>query len=48
MSKSSKKHRLIESVPMLILLGLLAGAVGGVGVGLIQQRASASAASTGK
>ena len=48
MSKSSKKHRLIESVPMLILLGLLAGAVGGVGVGMIQLRASASATSTAK
>jgi hypothetical protein len=48
MSKSSKKHSLIESVPMLILLGLLAGAVGGVGVGMIQLRASASAASTAK
>jgi hypothetical protein len=49
MPKSSKKHKLIESVPMLVLLGLLAGAVGGVGVGVIQMRASASAASsTGK
>jgi len=41
------KNSLLESVPMLVLLGLLAGAVGGLGVGLIQMRAaSSSAAST--
>jgi|GEM_PF-1994527 len=43
------KNALLESVPMLVLLGLLAGAVGGLGIGLIQMRAaSSSAASTGK
>ena len=30
------KSSIVESVPMLILLGLLAGAVGGLGVGLIR------------
>ncbi|HMD18596.1 MAG TPA: hypothetical protein VKH18_18170 [Terriglobales bacterium] len=40
------KKALLESVPMLVLLGLLAGAVGGLGVGLIQLRAASSAAST--
>ncbi len=43
------KNALLESVPMLVLLGLLAGAVGGLGIGLIQMRAaSSSATSTGK
>jgi hypothetical protein len=45
MAKLGKKA-LLESVPMLVLLGLLAGAVGGLGVGLIQLRAASSAAST--
>ena len=40
------KKTLLESVPMLVLLGLLAGAVGGLGIGLIQLRAASSAAST--
>jgi hypothetical protein len=31
-----------SSVPMLILLGLLAGVVGGLGIGLIQQKAASS------
>ena len=39
------KKTLLESIPMLILLGLLAGAVGGLGIGLIQLRAASSAAS---
>ena len=38
------KKTLLESVPMLILLGLLAGAVGGLGIGLIQLRAASSQA----
>jgi len=38
MTKFRKKRSVFEGVPMLILLGLLAGAVGGVGVGLIQLR----------
>jgi hypothetical protein len=42
------KNALLESVPMLVLLGLLAGAVGGLGIGLIQLRAASSAASTAK
>jgi hypothetical protein len=42
------KNTILESVPMLVLLGLLAGAVGGLGIGLIQMRAASSAASTAK
>jgi hypothetical protein len=42
------KSTILESVPMLVLLGLLAGAVGGLGIGLIQLRAASSAASTAK
>src|ERR1700687_1543521 len=42
------KNSLLESVPMLVLLGLLAGAVGGLGIGLIQLRAASSAWSTDK
>jgi hypothetical protein len=42
-----KNKSLIESLPVLLLLGLLAGAVGGLGIGLIQMKAaSSSAAST--
>jgi len=42
------KNALLESIPMLVLLGLLAGAVGGLGIGLIQMRAASSATSAGK
>jgi hypothetical protein len=42
-----RKKNVLESVPMLILLGLLAGAVGGLGIGLIQLHSmSASSASS--
>ncbi|MGP0096337.1 MAG: hypothetical protein ACLPHI_04840 [Terriglobales bacterium] len=49
MAKSGKKS-FLESIPMLVLLGLLAGAIGGLGVGLIQLRAltSSASSSTGK
>jgi len=40
------KKALLESIPVLVLLGLLAGAVGGLGIGMIQLRAASSAAST--
>src|ERR1035441_4891723 len=43
---AKKKNALLESLPALVLLGLLAGAVGGLGVGLIQLRATSQAAST--
>jgi hypothetical protein len=42
------KNALLQSVPMLVLLGLLAGAVGGLGIGLIQSKGASSTASTGK
>ncbi len=42
------KNALFESVPMLVLLGLLAGAVGGLGIGLIQMKAASSSTSTSK
>ena len=40
------KKMWIESVPVLILLGLLAGALGGLGIGAIQLRAASTAASS--
>ena len=42
------KNALLESVPVLVLLALLAGAVGGLGIGLIQSKAASSTTSTGK
>jgi hypothetical protein len=41
-----KKKSMLEALPMLVLLGLLAGAVGGLGIGLIQMKAASSAASS--
>jgi hypothetical protein len=43
-----RKKSLLESVPMLILLGLLAGAVGGLGIGLIQMHAMSASSNTAK
>ena len=47
-----KKKSLFENLFVLLVLGLLAGAVGGLGIGLFQLRAlsqsSASTASPGK
>jgi hypothetical protein len=43
---SMEKKSLLESIPMLVLLGLLAGAVGGLGVGLIQLRAASSSSTS--
>jgi hypothetical protein len=51
MAKLKKRKSILESVPALVLLGILAGAVGGLGVGLIQLRAlsqASSASSAGK
>jgi len=42
------KNALLDSVPLLVLLGLLAGALGGLGIGLIQSKGSSSTASTSK
>ncbi len=42
------KNVRVGSVPMLVLLGLLAGAVGGIGIGLIQMKAASSSATTSK
>jgi len=42
----NKKKSILESLPLLLLLGLLAGALGGVGLGVIQTRAASSSAST--
>jgi len=41
-----KKIKLLESLPVLLLLGLLAGAVGGLGIGLFQLRAMSQSASS--
>jgi type II secretory pathway pseudopilin PulG len=43
---SQKKKSLLESIPVLILLGILAGAVGGYGVGWMQLRTLNSAAAS--
>jgi hypothetical protein len=40
------KKSILETVPMLVLLGLLAGAVGGLGVGLVQLKAASSSSSS--
>ena len=37
------KKRFLENVPALVLLGLLAGAIGGLGIGLIQLKAASPA-----
>jgi len=42
------KSSIMESVPVLILLGLLAGAVGGLGIGIIQLKAASSSASASR
>ena len=42
------KKALLESMPMLLLLGLLAGAVGGLGIGLIQSRAPSATSKSAK
>jgi hypothetical protein len=44
--KPVKKKSLIESLPVLLLLGLLAGAVGGLGIGMIQMKAASSPSAT--
>jgi len=41
-----KKSGFLESIPTLVLLGLLAGAVGGLGIGVIQLKALSSASSS--
>ncbi len=42
------KKSLLESIPVLILLGLLAGAVGGLGIGIVQLKAASSTMSIPK
>ena len=38
---------LLEKIPVLVLLGILAGALGGLGIGMIQMKSSSSS-SAGK
>jgi hypothetical protein len=45
MAKSVKKS-ILENVPLLVILGLLAGAAGGLGVGLVQLRSLTSSATS--
>ena len=40
------RKSLVESIPVLVILGLLAGAIGGLGIGVLQLRAASSAASS--
>ncbi|MGA9474181.1 MAG: hypothetical protein WBV36_17070 [Terriglobales bacterium] len=42
----TKKKSILENVIMLLVLGVLAGAVGGLGIGLIQLRALQAASSS--
>jgi hypothetical protein len=43
------KKSVLESIPLLVLLGLLAGAVGGLGIGLVQMRSmSVASGQSGK
>jgi hypothetical protein len=39
---------LFEKIPLLILLGILAGTIGGLGIGLIQMKSSTPSASAGR
>jgi len=41
--KQEFRTSLIEKLPVLILLGILAGAIGGLGIGVIQMKSSSSA-----
>jgi hypothetical protein len=45
--KQEFKTSLLEKIPVLILLGILAGAIGGLGIGVIQMK-SPSSASAGR
>jgi uncharacterized membrane protein len=36
------KTSLLENIPVLVLLGILAGAVGGLAIGMIQMKSSSS------
>ncbi|HTW58128.1 MAG TPA: hypothetical protein VMD99_08360 [Terriglobales bacterium] len=42
----SSRNSIFESVAMLALVGILAGAIGGLGIGLISKSASSSSSST--
>jgi len=42
------KKRFFENISVLVLLGLLAGVLGGLGIGLIQSKALTSSASGAK
>ena len=45
---SAVKRSILESIPVLVLLGLLAGVVGGLGIGMIQLKAASSSMSVPK
>jgi len=42
----SRRHSILDSVTMLALIGLLAGAIGGLGIGLMSHSSSASSTSS--
>jgi hypothetical protein len=44
--RRSRKSSIVQGLPFLVLLGLLAGALGGMGIGLVQTRTSSSVSST--
>jgi hypothetical protein len=39
---------LLEKIPVLILLGILTGALGGLGIGAIQMKTSSPSSSAGR
>ena len=45
---NSGKATILESFPMLVLMGILAGAVGGLAIGVVTSRPSTPAPTTAK
>jgi hypothetical protein len=43
-----KKKSIFENILVLVLLGVVAGAIGGLGLGVIQTRSSSSSSTAGK
>ena len=46
--KHRNKASIFQSLPLLLLLGILAGAVGGLAVGVVTSRPSTAAPTTAK
>jgi hypothetical protein len=46
MSRNSQKSSLLDSVAVLAIMGLLAGAIGGLGIGIVTQKGASATTST--